>query len=549
MDETPPPEKDVPASSPADTSSIEPPPVLAVEVREKSPLRWRELLVVLVLVVLCDLTIYRGQGFAGYALLFAVAPVLLIVGAYRPRFGPFVWLVGLMMLVGAAKLLWCGSALMVGSGFVLLVAFAMSLTGLTPYVVEVVMFASYSIVGGYEGLGQYGRCLAGASPDARRVSWLNYLLPVVTLIAFGSLFILANPDLLALFNEHLQKIVEELRLWIIEYARLTEILFWLAVVWISVGLLRPMLARSKSDDTSEDTSTAPGETEEPEKASLYLAFRNTLLAVIVLFAIYLFFEFQTMWFRVFEEGFYYSGYAHNGAAWLTVALALATLLLSVVFRGRVLLDPRVRNLRRLSWLWSLENFVLAVVVYRRMWIYVEFNGMSRMRTVGIFGMTAVVIGFILVLYKITRGRSFLWLLRANLWTLALTLFLYGLTPVDTIVVKYNVHRILLGDLAPSVQISEHPISSEGILLLIPLLECDDVIIREGIRAMLADRHADAADLVLHQHMPESWTAYQFSDKVVLDRLHAAREQWSEYKDLEKRDAALYEFQKYAYQWY
>jgi len=454
VDETTPSEDDVIPPSPDDAPSIEspPPPVLAEEVREKTPISWRELLVVLVLIVLCDLTIYRGRGFAGYAVLFAVAPMLLMFGAYRPRFGPFVWLVGLMMLVGAAKLLWCGSALMVGSGFVLLVAFAMAVSGLTPYVVEVVVFASQSILGGYEGLGQYGRWLAGASPDARRVSWLNYILPILTLIAFSSLFILANPDLLTLFNEQLQKIVERLRIWIADYARLTEVLFWLAVMWISVGLLRPVLVRPKSDDASDDTSddvpAATGETVEPAQPSMYLAFRNTLITVIVLFAVYLVFEFRTMWGREFEEGFYYSGYAHNGAAWLTVALALATLLLSMVFRGRVLLDPRVRNLRRLSWLWSLENFVLAVVVYHRMSIYVDFNGMTRMRTVGIFGMSAVVIGFILVLYKISRGRSFLWLVRGHLWTLALIVFLYALTPVDTIVVKYNVNRILSGDLLP-----------------------------------------------------------------------------------------------------
>ena len=49
---------------------------------EPLPVRGRELLAVSWLVVLSDLTIYRGQGFAGYALFFVVAPVLLVMSVH-----------------------------------------------------------------------------------------------------------------------------------------------------------------------------------------------------------------------------------------------------------------------------------------------------------------------------------------------------------------------------------------------------------------------------------------------------------------------------------
>ena len=74
------------------------------------------------------------------------------------------------------------------------------------------------------------------------------------------------------------------------------------------------------DDTPYQTTrsgqTPTGKAHTPAKAFVYPAFRNTLLTVIALFAAYLVFEFKTLWFRVFPEGFYYSGYAHQGAAWL-----------------------------------------------------------------------------------------------------------------------------------------------------------------------------------------------------------------------------------------
>jgi hypothetical protein len=270
--------------------------------------------------------------------------------------------------------------------------------------------------------------------------------------------------------------------------------------------------------------------------------------VIALFAVYLVFEFATLWFHKFRKGFYYSGYAHQGAAWLTLALALATLVLSLILRGRILSDPRLSRLRRLAWIWSMENLLLAVAVYHRLYIYIRFNGMTRMRTVGIFGISCVVAGFILVVWKIARNRDFVWLLRRHLWALALTAYLYTLWPVDTIVHGYNVRRILSGDPAPSVQISVHPISSEGVLSLLPLVECDDEIIREGVRALLAQR-LDEAESLARRRRRQGWTTFQIADRVVLEGLRAARGSWAEYGDLKKRKAALSAFHEYAYQWY
>jgi len=264
--------------------------------------------------------------------------------------------------------------------------------------------------------------------------------------------------------------------------------------------------------------------------------------------VYLVFEFRTLWFRDFPEGFYYAGYAHEGAAWLTAALALATLVLSLIFRGQVLADPRLGRLRKLAWIWSVENLVLALTVYNRMHIYVDFNGMTRMRTIGLFGISAVLIGFCLVLWKILYNRGFAWLIERQLWTLAIVVYLFALTPVDALVHSYNVRRVLSGDLAPSVQISVHPINSEGILVLSPLLNCQDAIIREGIRAMLAER-AIQAERLAGERARLGWSSYQLADNLLLERLRAGREDWKEYVDASKRAAAIERFDKYAYQWY
>ncbi|HRX80168.1 MAG TPA: DUF4173 domain-containing protein, partial [Pirellulaceae bacterium] len=446
----------------------------------------------------------------------------------------------------AVKLLWCGSSLLVFFGFALTVATAMSALGHPPFVLELIVYASQTIQAGYLGLVQYWRWAARLSPHLPRGGWLNIALPAITFLIFGSIFILANPDLATAFGEGVDWFVNNLRDWLFDrFPTPVEMMFWGIVAWVAIGLIRPVIQTSGNEQADDGFVIAKAVS---ERAALYSPFRNTLVMVIGLFAVYLVFEFVTLWFREFPEGFHYSGYAHEGAAWLTVALALATVILSLVFRGSVLFDPRLPQLRMLAWAWSLENFLLAIAVYNRLFIYVGFNGMTRMRIVGLFGITAVLVGFIVVLVKIAQNHSFVWLIRRQLWTLSIAIYFFALTPLDTIVVGYNVRRILAGDLAPSVQCSVHPISSEGVVLLLPLMQSSDDVIREGIAAMLSEReHLAEARAALRQQ--EGWTSYQLSDAWVLRKLRADRKAWASYGDITKRKAALKAFDEYVYQWY
>ncbi len=515
---------------------------------EQPPVGWRELAAVLLLAAAADATIYRGQGFGGYAVLFAAAPLLMIVGSPLRRHGVSLWIAGGMLVLTAFKTLWCGSWLVVAVGFALLTAFAAALAGVTPYVIETAVFGSLSIHGGYAGLAPYRRFLERIALPVSWASWLNVALPLAALVVFGMLFILANPDLVASFSRGLSNLLTVLRERLWQYAPgPLEVLFLLAAAWISIGLLRPVLDSHKSlAGASAPPATRPPLDAAP--AGHYPALRNTLWTVIGLFAIYLVFEFMTLWFRTLPPGFYYAGYAHEGAAWLTVALALATLMLSIIFRGSVLADPRLPRLRRLAWLWSAENMLLAAAVYHRLFIYIGFNGMTRMRTVGLFGISAVVAGFVLVLLKIARDRNFAWLLRQQLWALAAAVFLFALTPVDTLVVRYNVGRILAGDPKPSVQLSVQPLSSEGVLFLEPALGSDNEVIREGIRALLAE-HYEESERKFERNRQLGWTTFQLSDRLLLEQLRQTYGVFAQYVRSDERQAALDRFRKYARQWF
>jgi hypothetical protein len=508
------------------------------------PARWREVAAIGLVAALCDLAIYRGGGYAGYAALFAAAPLLLIVGAPRMGRRGAAAAVGVMLALLAARLVWCGSFLSAAVGFALIVAFAMALAGMRPFVLEGIVYAAQAFVAGFLGLRQYVELASRRSSPVGRMAWLSFLLPAAALVVFGAIFILANPDLTTAFGERFHRIVTRLG----DFAPTPgEMIFWALVAWITAGLLRPLIDESMFLQSSRDLD-AEESPFKPGPAPLYSAFRNTLAAVVLLFAVYLIFEFRTLWLREFPKGFYYAGYAHQGAAWLTFALALATFMLSLVFRGGLLTDPRLPRLRTLAWVWSLENLLLAAAVYNRLFIYIGFNGMTRMRMIGLFGISTVVVGFLIVLWKIARDRDFLWLVRRHLWTLAGAFYLFAITPVDWIVHDYNVRRVLAGDPAPSVQISVHPINSEGILQLPPLLECDDPIIRDGVQALLEQRRLMLEDRQ-RKRTDRGWTAWQIADDLALTRLRSAPQPGGPSADADAREEVLRRFHEYAYQWY
>jgi hypothetical protein len=78
-------------------------PVVLAEVVQP-PVHWRELLALVLLAVVGDVAIYRGAGFAGYAMLFLAVPLLLLLGSYRPCWGAGVWMTGVMLAALSAKL-------------------------------------------------------------------------------------------------------------------------------------------------------------------------------------------------------------------------------------------------------------------------------------------------------------------------------------------------------------------------------------------------------------------------------------------------------------
>lgn len=544
-------------------------PVETGVARVETLAKWREQLAAMGLVVAADFGIYRSEGFAGPAILFAIAPVLIVVGLRRLKGSRSALLfIGLLTFAVAARQLWCGNNLATACGIYLLAAFSLQGIAIAPMPLVTIGYLAQLAPVGLKRLWRSRSITPSAEPKNHfeRLA-RSTLTPMFLLIVFSALFILANPDLARMVEKRWWWMIEQMINGLLDIAWM-EVVFCLAMLILSFGLLNPAMMRVFQGKGGQPTPVVDAE----KPSANYEMVRNTLFVVIVLFIFYLAFEFLTLWFREFPNGFYYSGYAHEGAAWLTVALALATAILSVFFRGEILLDPRLPYLRRLAWIWAILNGLLAIAVYHRLWIYINFNGMTRMRTIGLLGMTAVVAGFGLVLVKIVGSQSFAWLLRRQLLAVAAMAYVYAVAPVDRWITAHNVREILNGRLAPSVQIAEHPNSAEGFLMLEPLLSCPDPIIREGIRARLAmmnpnmkwslptpaprqeynptnidERPLSTAPTL---ELGSSWSSHQIAASRLQERLTQIDKELEPYSNDPIRAVAAWKrFREYAYRWY
>ena len=441
----------------------------------------------------------------------------------------------------------------------------MSLSGRSPDVLQTLLLILLSPMLGIDRLRSATVRGETSSRDSARYRWAAWLVPLIVTALFGCVFVFANPAVFTFVSDWLDRFGNRLANFF-QGTSIWELPFCIAAAFVGAGLLRPLATRLLPEPIREmfpaygeaETQASAGNDKAKKYAVppdsqgannlRYAVSRNTLAAVIVAFAAYLPFEFATLWRKQFPDGFYYAGYAHQGAAWLTVALILATVVLSVIFSKTDALTTGVQRLRRLAWTWSALNGLLAIAVFNRLMIYVGYNGMTRMRTVGFFGITLVVIGFVLVMWKIKQQHSFAWLIRSQLLAFAAALVCFSVFPVDYVTHRYNVNKVLGGELKPSVMIAVKPVNDEGCLPLCDLVDADDPIIREGVRAILS-RQVQAIRL-RPVRAEATWHEYQGATSQFVDRMDSMDDAWRlQYENASEQNAAIDEFTNYAMQWY
>jgi len=255
-----------------------------------------------------------------------------------------------------------------------------------------------------------------------------------------------------------------------------QLVIWVIAVLASVPLVRPALVFRKNDEVLATSEVA-------SMTNLLVA-RNALIALNAIFAAYNALDVANLWAGSPPSGMSTQVYAHHGAIWLTVALAMMSAVVSALFRGPVATDPNGSLARTLGWIWLAQGVLLATGTYRRIGIHIATSGLSSLRIAGILGTTVVVIGVGLVAYKLFARRSMMWLVRRQLDAFALAVVVFAIAPTHLISARVNVERIEHGEYRPLVHISEQASEVESAAALLPLLRHPDVRVRQGVAAHL-----------------------------------------------------------------
>jgi hypothetical protein len=485
-------------------------PPAAVLIQRPPPARPRELLAMAAIVVLADLALSGGAGGAGLALLFTGVPAVLFAAIRTP--GPSPRRLALAALLGlvAARCVWQSSGWTLALGLALLPPFAVALRTTRSFVPELAASAVASVWGAARQLGRFAAGAARLAPPVRRTRAASaaVYVPALLVVVFAAIFAAANPVIQGWLSAAAGAIGG--KVWLPTPARIA---LWLASALSAAALLRPAVRAIAGLDARLGTAEASEPTGEPPAPLGIALARNGMIALNLLFLGYNALDAVYLWAGRPASGVSFTEYAHAGTAWLTIAFVLSTIVIGAMFRGPIEHDPRGRLARGLAYVWAAQNFLLAAGTFRRIAMYISYSGLTELRIVGILGTALATLGLAIIVVKLARHRTMLWVMRRQLDALAIAVVLYLVAPTGALAMRYNVARIELDHYRPLLHLFEQPIRDEALPALARLLDHPDPVVRGGV-AVIAARHRQR--LVAAEGAP--WHDFEFARRRALAAL-------------------------------
>ncbi|HVJ88998.1 MAG TPA: DUF4153 domain-containing protein [Labilithrix sp.] len=449
--------------------------------RGARPLAFRpvEIAAALGITLVVDTTLWvrggvNGGGY-GLAILFAALPAGLFLASRAWRGSVRLATVAALLALVVTRCVFAPTDGTVLSGLALSFAFALTLRARRSFVPEVGRSALAAVAQIPSRIGAVARGVEKLLARTRlgTTSLLPIAIPAGLVAVFLGIFALANP-LVARGLEAAWSVLTG----IVELPSAVRVLFWTVTLVSTISLLRPAIRLPKGSEIAR----AEGDATEGALAIT----RNALVGLNVLFLAYNVLDVAYLWSGSPPPGMNTQQYAHAGAFWLTVALAMLTAVIGVMFRGALCHDERATSSRKLAFAWVAQGLVLGLGTYRRIAIHIVKSGLSDLRIVGILGTSLVVCGLILVALKLRNGKTFTWLVRRQLDAFAVTAVLYTVTPTHLISAEVNVARIGAGEYRPLLHAFRQAHRTESAAVFLPLLDHPDTRVRQGIAALLRE---------------------------------------------------------------
>ncbi len=269
------------------------------------------------------------------------------------------------------------------------------------------------------------------SAEPRLFRWaLLWVVPVVLGGVFLAIFAVANPIIAQWGHvvwEDVYRIIETLPEWLLP----GRVAFWMVLAISTYGLLRARRRRQMTTPIRVPPRY-PMPDAKPMMIVRCLGVFNLIFAVQTLLdAVYLWGGAEL------PKGMTYATYAHRGSYALIVAALLAALFVIGTFRPQGAAE-RFAWARRLVYLWIAQNVFLTFAAAWRLKLYVDVYTLTRLRVAAGIWMLIVAIGLGLIVWRIVRRRSNVWLLRANVYTVAMVLYVCAFCNFNGMIAWFNV---------------------------------------------------------------------------------------------------------------
>lgn len=256
----------------------------------------------------------------------------------------------------------------------------------------------------------------------------QWRLPAITAGVFFVIFCIANPILAHATSSAWREIVT------MRIPPLSRLTFWLIA---GVGAWWLVRARLPPWMRSLGTGVDPGRFVVHTRAAATL---RLLIACNVAFLLQSVVDAWYLWSDAsLPEGITFAEYAQHGA-WLLMFAVLLSATMTLALFGPLAEPMDDVACRALVLAWLAQNAFLVVAAARRLQMYVEEYGLSRLRLAAVAWMLLVLVGIALTAWKVRGRKSHDWQLRANALAAVALLVACSFVPGRSVIAWWNVRH-------------------------------------------------------------------------------------------------------------
>ena len=149
----------------------------------------------------------------------------------------------------------------------------------------------------------------------------------------------------------------------------------------------------------------------------------------------------------------YSSAVHQGVYALMFSIVIAIGIILFIFRGDLNFFEQNHQLKRLTYVWILLNVILVLFTSYKNWAYVEALGLTYKR-IGVFVyLLLTLIGLLTAYLKVSRTKSFVYLIRTNVSVWFAVLVLSTAIPWAKMITSFNLEQLDNPDVAYLIELA------------------------------------------------------------------------------------------------